>query len=86
VDSSTDVIPQERAKRSGGTLRSPDMGCTDARSTGTAASTGIPTHAINSVGRRTVPFDFAPRLRSEFDFSKLPKLDAANKTVTTTKS
>jgi len=27
----TDVIPQERAKQSGGTLRESDIGCTDAR-------------------------------------------------------
>jgi hypothetical protein len=55
TDSTTDVIPQERVKRSGGTLRDPDIGCTDARSAGAAGSTGIPGHAIKSGGGRRVP-------------------------------
>jgi hypothetical protein len=31
MDSPTDVIPQERAKRSGGTIRDLDVGCADSR-------------------------------------------------------
>ena len=55
MDSPTDVIPQERGQRSGGTLRNRDIGCTDVRSPGTAGSAGVPIHATNGIGRRKVP-------------------------------
>ena len=49
------VILTERDQRSGGTLRNPDIGCTDARSARIACSAGTPVHGMGSVGCRMVP-------------------------------